>query len=138
MSKKFAVPISELFEALAEEIPAEDILSAKTLAQISTMIASKRIEFNMNQHDFAEFMGVKQAQISKWESGECNFTIKKLIKIAYKLNLDMHIFFSDSVQDKQANNIIRISPTASRGGSSTSNWKKRLSETDSQYSVLSM
>ena len=44
----------------------------------------------MNQKQFASFMGVSQAMISKWESGEYNFTINTLNEICDKLGLDFN------------------------------------------------
>ena len=41
----------------------------------------------MSQKQFAQFMGVSQAMVSKWESGDCNFTIETIAKICDKLDL---------------------------------------------------
>lgn len=61
-------------------------LANKKLGRIASEIEMWRVEHNMTQKDFAKFMGVTQAQVSKWESGECNFSIKTLANIASRLN----------------------------------------------------
>jgi len=43
----------------------------------------------MNRKQFAEFMGVSQGLVSRWERGETNFTLETLVNIASKLGLEM-------------------------------------------------
>ena len=61
----------DLFKDLSEEEKAE----ADMMAEIAMQIHNKRIEMNMNQSQFAEYNGVSQAMVSKWESGEYNFSV---------------------------------------------------------------
>lgn len=61
------------------------------LAKISARIERRRIEMGMTQKEFAEYMGVSQGMISKWESREYNFTIKTLNEICQKIGLDLSI-----------------------------------------------
>ena len=61
-------------------------LANKKLGRIASEIEMWRVEHNMTQKDFAKFMGVTQAQVSKWESGEYNFSIKTLANLASRLN----------------------------------------------------
>ena len=84
MSKK-----SEFFEMLLSELSDTDILKADLCHQISSMIYSKRKEMNKNQKEFANFMGVSQAMVSKWESFEYNFTIESIAEIFSKLNINV-------------------------------------------------
>lgn len=86
--------MDDLLKILTEGLSVEEILSAKVLADISTQIANERIARGMNQNEFAELMGTTQAVVSKWESSERNFTIKKLVEIACKLNLDLDVTFN--------------------------------------------
>ena len=63
------------------------------LYNISTTIFEKRIELDMSQKDLAKFLGVSQAMISKYESGDYNFTIETLCKISEKLELQPSFSF---------------------------------------------
>ena len=91
MPKIKSVPIGELLGALYQEFPPYQILSDLLQAQIATAISTARIERNMNQKQFAEFMEVTQSQVSKWENGDFNFTIEKLCQIADKLDLECSV-----------------------------------------------
>ena len=42
------------------------------LAKISAQIERERLEMGMSQKEFAEYMGVTQEMVSKWESREYN------------------------------------------------------------------
>lgn len=83
--------MNKLIEKMAEQLSPSDLIAAEQLAKISTAIAKKRIEMDMNQTDFARFMEVSQGMISKWESEEYNFTVETLAKISDKLDLDLDI-----------------------------------------------
>lgn len=72
---------------LQEGLKDDEVKSIKELAIISANIERKRVELGMNQKQFAEYMGVSQGMVSKWESGEYNFTISTLNEICGKLNI---------------------------------------------------
>lgn len=93
--------LDKLLGLLSEKLTLADVLSAKLLAQISGKIAEKRLELNMNQTEFAQYMGVTQGMISKWECSDYNFTIKTLAKIAEKLNLNLDLTFDNNVSKNQ-------------------------------------
>lgn len=65
--------------------------SAKTFnvlcAKVSANILKKRIQSGKTQKEFAKYMGVSQGMVSKWESGNYNFTIKAIAEIFDKLNI---------------------------------------------------
>ncbi|MCO7109621.1 helix-turn-helix domain-containing protein [Gemmiger formicilis] len=63
------------------------------LALISAAIEMWRADHNMTQAAFAEFMGVTQVMVSKWESGEYNFTVKTLSEISAKINMPPDVLF---------------------------------------------
>lgn len=88
MNKERCAPIDDLLQTLTEHLSPGEILTAMRQSDIACAIASARVSRGMNQAEFAQFMGVKQPQISKWESGDFNFTISKLAEIAEKLDLD--------------------------------------------------
>lgn len=81
------LPISELLNALAEQLSDVELLSAKIQSDISLAISNERIRRGMNQSEFSKLLGVSQTQVSKWENSDVNFTIKKLSEIATKLNM---------------------------------------------------
>ncbi len=45
----------------------------------------------MTQKEFAEHIKVSQGMISKWESGNYNFSIKTLAEVAEKLDMELYI-----------------------------------------------
>ena len=45
----------------------------------------------LTQQEFAEYMGVTQGMVSKWESREYNFTIKTLNEICQKIDLELSV-----------------------------------------------
>lgn len=63
------------------------------LAKISARIERCRLEMGMTQQEFAEYMGVTQGMVSKWESREYNFTIKTLNDICQKIDLELSVSF---------------------------------------------
>lgn len=78
---------------LTEGISDAEVKSIVELAKISARIERCRIELGMTQKEFAEYMGVTQGMISKWESREYNFTIKTLNEVCQKLNLTLEVYF---------------------------------------------
>ena len=48
------------------------------------------------QIEFAEYMGVTQGMVSKWESREYNFTIKSLNEICEKLDLELSVCLNET------------------------------------------
>ena len=86
--------VNQLAEAISRTLSSSDIAAARQLAKISSVIVSNRLERGMNQKQFAEFVGVSQGMISKWESGEYNFTVETLANICEKLNLDFEVNLS--------------------------------------------
>lgn len=94
MSKK-VLKANDVLDSLAASFKNEEIVATKLLAKISVTITSKRIELEMNQKQFADYMGVTQGMISKWENGNCNFTIETLASICDKLKLELDIKMND-------------------------------------------
>ena len=81
--------MNDLLVGLSDSFCAEDMMLAGLEASICSEIISQRIKRNMTQKEFAEFMGVSQGLVSKWEKGECNFTLSSLVRIASNLGLRM-------------------------------------------------
>lgn len=80
--------LMNLFEEFVDE---DDILSAQILSHISSEIVKYRIDKKMSQKEFASFLDVSQSMISKIESGDYNFTIKKLVELCNKMDLSLTI-----------------------------------------------
>lgn len=82
--------IGELFSSITEGMSASEIKAAMVTSEISSIIADERIKLKMTQKEFSDFMGVSQAMISKWESGDYNFTISSISNIFDKLGMDFN------------------------------------------------
>ena len=76
---------------VAEGLSEAEIKTTVELAKISARIERCRLDLGMTQREFADYMGVSQGMVSKWESREYNFTIKSLNEICEKLNLAMTV-----------------------------------------------
>lgn len=86
--------IQELLKKASEkdifsDIPENEQSEVKLKGKIAVAIINKRYELNMNQEAFAEMMGVSQAMVSKWESGDYNFTCDTLEQIIDKIGLSL-------------------------------------------------
>lgn len=79
-------------------IPQEQLISERILAVIGAKINLKRLEMEMDQKAFAKYMGVTQGLVSRWESGNYNFTISNLASICQKLNLNFDVVLKESSQ----------------------------------------
>lgn len=81
--------MNDLLTGLSDSLSAEEIALSSLEAIICGEIIAQRVKRNMTQSQFAEFMDVSQSMVSKWEKGECNFTLQSLVKIAAKLDLSL-------------------------------------------------
>lgn len=88
-------PINELLETLCEGLSVSDIKKADMLSTIALEITKSRSDRNMSQKEFADFIGVSQGMVSRWENGDYNFTIEKLIEIFCKLDIDINLKFEN-------------------------------------------
>lgn len=71
---------------LTEGLTEAEVKTAIELAKISARIERCRLDMGMTQQEFAEFLGVTQGMVSKWEGREYNFTIRTLNEICEKVN----------------------------------------------------
>ena len=88
----------DLLSGVSEMLSANDILLAGIQGLIAAEISIKRQAMGMSQIEFAKFMGVSQGMVSKWETGDCNFTLETLVAISQKLDIDMRSPFASKVQ----------------------------------------
>lgn len=85
--------LDNLFKKFSTGLSVATLNSIRLLSKISAKITVARIDKNMTQTQFAEYMDVSQGMISKWESGDYNFTIKQLCEICEKLELTPDVEF---------------------------------------------
>ena len=76
---------------VSEGFSEAEVKTMVELAKISAQIERCRIEMGLTQQEFAEYMGVTQGMVSKWESREYNFTIKTLNEICQKIDLKLYV-----------------------------------------------
>ena len=84
---------NEMYSLLANYISKSDIYAASVIAKVSAFIINYRNRSGMTQKEFAEFMGVSQGMVSKWESAEYNYSVESIAQIAEKLGYTFDIEF---------------------------------------------
>lgn len=72
---------------LTKGLSKKQLQTERILTLIAGKIHLKRLELKLDQKGFAKYMGVSQGLISRWESGNYNFTISTLVDICEKLNI---------------------------------------------------
>lgn len=80
--KKNAVP-GDLFP----ELTSAEKKYNYVIADIAVKIHNKRKELKLTQKEFAGLVGVSQGMVSKWESGEYNFSLESIIGLFDKLEI---------------------------------------------------
>ena len=66
--------------------------------KISTALFDYRLKYDLSQKKLADKLGVTQPMVAKLESGDYNYTIEQLWKIAKKLNFKLNIDFKEIIQ----------------------------------------
>ena len=94
------------FNELFSELTESDILAGELRHQISKLIHNKRLELKMTQKQFAEYMGVTQGMVSKWESFGYNFSLDTIGEIFSKLKIDVAFKVND-ISEEYSNNVTR-------------------------------
>ncbi|MBQ9010769.1 MAG: helix-turn-helix domain-containing protein [Clostridia bacterium] len=59
--------------------------------EIACVIVNFRVEKGWSQQELADYLGVSQSMISKYESGDYNFSIESLNRISSKIGLKTEI-----------------------------------------------
>lgn len=85
------------------DLSREEKMETDMLAYIALKIHERRIEMGMSQTEFAKMNKVSQAMVSKWESGEYNFTIQALAKIFANIGLNL----SFDIEDKKETFVVQ-------------------------------
>ena len=81
--------LTDLVEALTQSMSVVETAKTALHIELSQIIREARKQLNLSQKELAEKMGVKQSLVSRWESGECNYTIDTLVEIANALKLSV-------------------------------------------------
>lgn len=119
--------INDLIAGLTVSMSDEDIALYGLEGIICGEILSQRIKRNMNQKQFAEFMGVSQSMVSKWERCECNFTLSSLVHIASKLDIEIQSpFVSQKSEFMKSRKVVPL-PTA---------WNTTISYTSTPFEPI--
>lgn len=84
---------SAMAELFGEHSKAIDYLSDLQFS-FANLIFSERLNREMSQADFAKEMGISQGLLSRWESGDSNFTLKLIAEAANKLGVKPSLNFS--------------------------------------------
>ena len=88
---KYSADLKDLLSMFEEHLSVADLTASRLLSGLSTTIVKNRIDMGKTQKEFAEYMGVSQSMVSKWESADYNFSVKALAEIASKLDLDITV-----------------------------------------------
>lgn len=67
--------------------------------RISTALFDYRLKYDLSQKKLAEKLGVSQPMVTKLESGDYNYTVEQLWKIATKLGFKFSIDFQELEQE---------------------------------------
>ncbi|MDY6444190.1 MAG: helix-turn-helix transcriptional regulator [Bacteroidales bacterium] len=81
--------MEKLLSAVTKNMSDEEATLSAIQSMISAEIIGRRIDLDMTQKDLSRLLDVSQSTLSKWESGETNFTLSTLVSIASKLNIEM-------------------------------------------------
>jgi len=95
---------SELLLELADDDTRLELNLISVMTDIAAALINYRVENALSQKELAKRLECSQAMVSKIESGDYNFTIRKLFDIVNKLNghVSVRIDFSDDNSDLDA------------------------------------
>lgn len=90
MSLSDKIKNSKQGTSLFDDIPVERMYALKIRAAIANAIYGERKRRGMSQAEFAQFCDVAQPMISKWESGEYNFSVMAWAALSHKLGIPFY------------------------------------------------
>lgn len=99
---------TRLCDFFSDNLAETDFQKAHCLSEIACAITAARVGLQMTQTEFAKYMNVTQGMVSKWENGDYNFTVEKLVDIFSKLNYDLDIHISP--RSPKRNNVVDMFP----------------------------
>ena len=89
----------EFFKKFLEAIPEDTKNYIRLSMDIASQINNMLTNGNLTQRDLADKLGKKESEISKWLSGNHNFTIKSLAKIETVLE-EQFLFTREEITDR--------------------------------------
>lgn len=87
--------IDDLLELFSNKLTISDIEYANLISKLSTRIVHERLNRNMSQLEFANFLGIPISRLLSIEQGSYDFMLKDLIDISSKLSLTLTINFNE-------------------------------------------
>lgn len=100
LKAKASLASVDLFPNLSEAERHEN----KIQVAIALKISSRRKSLGYSQKDLAKKLGISQAMISQFESGDYNFTIGSLCRIMDALGLSVSFSFNETENFTRRNN----------------------------------
>ena len=89
--------LEDLLNLFADVVSSEDVMYAKTKAQISSVIAKERIDRGMTIKEFAKYIHISHRILSRIESGNYDISLKELSKITVALDIDLQIRLKENI-----------------------------------------
>ena len=127
--------VKKMVSFFTDHLSTEETMLYVLQSMIAAEVTSRRVEMDMTQKDFAQLLNVSQSTLSKWESGETNFTLSTLVTIASKLDLEIQSPFVPKLPKAYPtsyNNIIDFKPKKQWSSTSADyTYKKTFTETTS-------
>lgn len=96
MSKSHRATLDDLITAIAENMSQSNLLETVVCLETGDVIRKARKHLGLSQEEFSKKMNVTQSLVSRWESGNCNYTVETLAKIAVELGLTLNCPLTES------------------------------------------
>lgn len=93
--------VKDMLESLSKNVDTATLNSARILSTISYRLYEYRMDHHIDQRQMAKILGVSQPMVSKYESGDYNFTIRTLSDISQKIGFTLDVVFKkDNIAEK--------------------------------------
>jgi len=103
---------AQLNSQLKDALGKEEFEISKRKGELAANIYLTRKELNLNQKDFGRLFGVTQVMVSKWESGDYNFSLDEIEKIEKELNL---VFFRSTRESEWKIDKVKMNKSKMKG-----------------------
>ena len=79
------------FREIFKNLSKADVYESKAKSKLSGQLAIIRKDLGMNQKEFAKLLGVSRGMVSKWESGDYNFTFRTAAVVCEKIGYTFEV-----------------------------------------------